>query len=262
MLTIDSYISAPLEIEKELLQCFSNSDKLVIFDIGACEAEDSIKYSRLFPSATIYSFEPLPSNQEKARANLSKYNVANVKLISEALSNQVGSAFFHISSGNPEGLQNNDNWDYGNKSSSLLAPSEEMPKYHQWLKFEEKVHVQTNTLEHFCNQHNIVQIDFAHIDVQGAELMVLIGSGNMLQNIKAVWLEVENVELYKNQPLKNEVEHFMQSKGFINILDKVDHISGDQFYVNLNFFPDAKKRFYHKVAIVQQIKNAIREIFR
>ena len=48
MLTRESYINSPVEIENELLHFFNKKEPLIIFDIGACEAEDSIRYSDLF----------------------------------------------------------------------------------------------------------------------------------------------------------------------------------------------------------------------
>ncbi len=77
----------------------------------------------------------------------------------------------------------------------------------------------------------INNIDLAFIDVQGAELMVLKGAGDFIKNIEAIWMEVESIELYANQPLKNDVESFMKSHGFIKIIDTVDEVAGDQLYV-------------------------------
>lgn len=91
-------------------------------------------------------------------------------------------------------------------------------------------------LEKYVADKNIKSIDFAHIDVQGAELMVLEGAGSFLQNVKLIWMEVEAVELYKNQPLKNDVEAFMKKNNFINILDTVNSVAGDQLYANLTYF--------------------------
>jgi hypothetical protein len=64
--------------------------------------------------------------------------------------------------------------------------------------------------------------------------MVLKGAGTMLKNIRMIWMEVEAIELYKDQPLKNEVEEFMARNGFIKLKDTVDNISGDQLYINAN----------------------------
>jgi hypothetical protein len=49
-------------------------------------------------------------------------------------------------------------------------------------------------------------------------------------------MEVEAKPLYKDQPLKEDVEEFMTSRGFAKRLDTVGSISGDQLYVNTRFY--------------------------
>lgn len=237
MSNFEEYIQTPIEFEKEILAFFGRQDKLVIFDIGACEGEDAIRYSKLFPNATIFAFEPLPNNFSSILKNLSNYRISNVVTLPEALSNTIGKAGFYVSSGHPDHIEKSDDWDYGNKSSSLLAP-DKVKETHGWLKFENMIEVKTNTIESFCRSKNIKGIDFIHLDVQGSELMVIEGAGEMLKNIKMIWLEVESVSLYKDQPLKDDVERFMSKNNFLNILDKVSSISGDQLYINKTHFPD------------------------
>ena len=58
-------------------------------------------------------------------------------------------------------------------------------------------------------------------------------------------MEVEVVELYKDQPLKNVIEQFMEKNEFTNVLNKVDAISGDQLYVNRNYFSEEKLKELH-----------------
>ena len=147
-------------------------------------------------------------------------------------------AEFFLSEGEPDDLKNDDNWNYGNKSSSLLPPSEEMKKHTEWLNFKNKIQVNTLRLDNYVAGKKIEGIDFIHMDVQGAELMVLDGAGVFLNKIKLIWLEVEAVELYKGQPLKSNVEEYMQKNNFVNVLDTVDNISGDQLYLNRSFFSD------------------------
>jgi FkbM family methyltransferase len=241
--TIDSYINTALPIEKELTTLFSIEGKLVIFDIGSCEGEDSIKYARLFPNSKIYSVEALPKNLELIRKNISLFGICNVEIIPFALSNQTGISTFHVSSGQPEEntVSQNSNslsldWDYGNKSSSLLAPADVQTVF-PWLKFDNGIDVETTTLNDICLEKGLTCIDFIHMDVQGAELLVLQGAGDLIRSTKVIWLEVEAVHLYQNQPLRADIEKFMLKNNFWLLKDTVDNISGDQMYVNRNYFP-------------------------
>jgi FkbM family methyltransferase len=247
--TIDSYINTTLPIEKELKTLFNTEDKLVIFDIGSCEGEDSIKYARLYPNSKIYSVEALPKNLELIHKNLSSFSISNVEVIPFALSDKNGISTFHVSSGHPEEhrlSQNNNSpssdWDYGNKSSSLLAPSQ-VQSIFPWLKFQGSIDVETTTLKDICLTKRITCIDFIHMDVQGAELLVLQGAGELIKNTKVIWLEVEAISLYQNQPLKEDIEKFMSKNNFWKLKDTVDNVSGDQMYVNISYFPKTKISF-------------------
>lgn len=232
----DLYINSPLEIESQLLRFLKKESVKTVFDIGACEAEDSIRYSRLFPNATVYAFEPRQDNLETGLELVRKYECHNIQFEQVALSEYNGSAEFFLSDGEPGHLKNSDRWNFGNKSSSLLPPSAEMKIHTGWLQFNQSIQVKTIRLEDYVASRNISEIDFAHIDVQGAELMVLRGAGQFLNKIKLIWMEVEAVELYQGQPLKNDVENFMRDHNFVNVLDTVDQVSGDQLYANLSYF--------------------------
>ncbi len=230
-LTRDTYISAPSPIELELRDVFGDSGCRVVFDIGACEGEDSIKYALLYPGATVYAFEPMPGNIARIRDLVARYGVEQrVKYFQMALSDSQGSSVFYASSGAPDHLENSIDWDYGNKSGSLLQPDAVKDLY-PWLEFDDHSTVRTETLQAFCTEAGVSHIDLVHIDVQGAELMVLRGAGDMLKNIRMIWMEVEEAPLYLDQPLAQDVENFMLSNGFKKVKDTVGEVSGDQLYL-------------------------------
>ena len=77
------------------------------------------------------------------------------------------------------------------------------------------------------------------MDVQGAELMVLKGAGELIEHIKLIWLEVESVELYKDQPVRSDVEAFMRDNGFQLLKDTVGRVSGDQLYISNDFYQNS-----------------------
>ncbi|AMR31836.1 hypothetical protein A0256_10585 [Mucilaginibacter sp. PAMC 26640] len=252
----DRYLNTPFEFQNQLTALFSTDAAITIFDIGACEGEDSIKYSKLYPHSKIYAFEPLPGNFEKVKSNIEKYQAANVAPFCQALSDKIETTVFYISSGAPAGQENNPDWDFGNKSSSLLPPDKVSEEF-EWLKFNQQVEIQTNTLFNFCKDKAINQIDFIHLDVQGAELLVLQGAGNFIKDIKCIWLEVENVSLYKNQPLKKDVERFMKQNEFTKIIDTVGSVSGDQLYVRNDL---SQKLIKSKRPGLAQLKSLYRKL--
>ncbi len=235
-MNLDDYLKTPSPHQKALAKLFGPNEQLVIFDIGACEGEDSIRYHRMFPNAKIYSFEPLPKNIIRFKSNIKKYQAQNITLTVEALSDNEGHATFFVSSGQPEHIEASEDWDYGNKSSSLLPP-EKTKEVHKWLKFKEEITVTTTTLAIIFERFGIDFVDFIHMDIQGAELMALTGAGAKISQVKSIWLEVEAKELYKDQPLQKEIEQFMTDHGFRKVMDTVGEVAGDQLYVNKAFFP-------------------------
>jgi FkbM family methyltransferase len=208
----------------------------VIFDIGSCEGEDSIRYARLFPSARIWAVEPLPANVDLIRANLARYGVDRVEVVPLALSDSVGYATLHVSSGRPDDAPADIDWDFGNKSSSLLPPSGHLAA-HPWVHFDKMIEVETDRLDALAQRYGLSGIDYIHMDVQGAELRVLDGAGALLDSVRVIWIEVEAMSLYKDQPLRADVERFMTRRGFEKRLDTVGAVSGDQLYVNTRFYP-------------------------
>tara|TARA_R110002126_G_scaffold142546_3_gene288412 strand:- start:2758 stop:3582 length:825 start_codon:yes stop_codon:yes gene_type:complete len=223
--------------ETVLVQLFDKKEDLTIFDIGACEGLSSIRYLSIFPKSYAYAFEPIPNNFKTVQNNIIKFKAKNLKAFELGLSSKKGEATFYVSSGNPEGktTPSDNSTSFGNKSSSLFKPGK-TKEVHTWLKFNEQITIQTETLANFCKDHKIDAIDFIHMDVQGAELMVLQGANNMIQNINAIWLEVEKIELYENQALKEDIENFFIDKDFVCVLNKVNHIAGDQLWVKKSFF--------------------------
>jgi FkbM family methyltransferase len=204
---------------------------LTIFDIGACEAEDSIRYSNLFPNAKIYAFEPVPENFHKAIENIIHYQKSNqIFIYPFALNDKEGEFEFYVSSGKPMIENKISDWDFGNKSSSLLKPGK-IKHIHEWLKFDRIIKVQTKTLKRFCSENNINKIHLLHLDVQGAELNVLKSAGEVLFETDLIWLEVSVVELYKNQALEKDIRNFLNPK-YELILSRMEGSSGDQLYVN------------------------------
>lgn len=237
-----------LEIqEKVISKIFNTKNNATFFDIGACEGLSSKRYLSLFQNASCYAFEPVPENFAKILENKTLYKLTNLNAFQLGLSSKKGTATFYVSSGKPPNKENptDNSSGFGNKSSSLYKPSK-TKEIHTWLKFNNTITIQTDTLENFCKAHQITTIDFIHLDVQGAELMVLQGAKNMISNITSLWLEVEKIELYENQALKPDIETFLLKNNFICIINKVNNIAGDQFWIQKSFHKslDTKTKLY------------------
>lgn len=104
-----------------------------------------------------------------------------------------------------------------NSKSSFLKPNVSLlsifpnPTRFDVIKTEE---VPADTLDNQLQLHNVSDIDFIKIDVQGHELSVLKGAVESLKKAVAVEVEVEFIPIYENQPLFSEVDAFLKSQGF------------------------------------------------
>jgi FkbM family methyltransferase len=221
--------------EVVLKKIYDPSAAITILDIGACEGESSVRYSKMFPNARIFAFEPLQKNIELIERHIEKYHASNVSVKPVCLSDRIGTVEFHVSSGTPEKFKDKDvDWNFGNKSSSILPAGGVMKNFYPWLNFMEKVEVPSTTVSQFMSDEGLKDIDFVHMDVQGAELIVLRGAD--LNVIKAVWLEIAFVELYKGQPLRKDIEKYFRQRGFIKLIERIANAHGDQFWIQKKIF--------------------------
>jgi FkbM family methyltransferase len=212
--------------------CKDSSQELTFFDIGACEGESAIDYKSKFPKAHIHLFEPLPDNMVLIKKHIQESGFTGLYPNETCLSDKEGLAEFFVSSGSPSNSELKDytELDYWNKSSSLLAPGS-IEEHYKWLEFKKKIQVSTTTLDLYCKEKKISGIDFIHMDVQGAELMVLNGAAAHMSTIDLIWMEVSSLDIYKDQPLKKEVNDYMKRFGFFKALDIGDHVTGDELWI-------------------------------
>jgi FkbM family methyltransferase len=215
---------------------FKDSPPLVIMDVGCCEGEDSLRYLKLFPEAFIYGIEPNPENVSKIHSLTELMSSGRFYLTQAAVSNQVGTSTLHLSSGNPIDKPNTSEWDYGNKSSSLLRPTTLMQRIVPWLRFEQSIDVPTITLDRIADQNEIRQVDILHMDIQGAELLAFQGAQRLLNRIGVIWVEVADCQIYQDQPSSALITEFLAGFGFSLTLRSVSQGLGDHLYVNSNYF--------------------------
>jgi len=202
---------------------FSGTEPATIFDVGANIGQTTKKYRKLFPKADIYSFEPFPPVFSMYSRNTKGDHRVHPNQI--ALSNREGSASFYTNS--------------CHYTNSLLPVQE---KYKEIANFEPKseIQVKTETLDNYCSRNKIERIDILKMDVQGGELMVLEGAQKLLRENKIglIFTEVTFTELYKDQPVFDNLKDFLGRFGFVvykkyNIEDptKAKPAEGDVIFI-------------------------------
>ena len=95
---------------------------------------------------------------------------------------------------------------------SLYKPNEEFIKLYNNFEvayLKKETEIDTISLDYFIDKHDVGNIDFIKIDVQGAELDIFKGGSKALKNVLKIVCEVEFVQLYENQPLFGDVCNYL-----------------------------------------------------
>ena len=137
-----------------------------VFDIGANVGQTALECAISWPTAEIFSFEPVSSTFAQLRENTRRRR--NVKCHQLAFGNEPGTARIHIHPGSE-------------RNSLKTIGTESRPC--ETVKVE--------TVDRFCEQNAISRISLLKTDTEGFELEVLCGSAQMLSGaVSAVLVEV------------------------------------------------------------------------
>ena len=183
-------------IQKIMLDFFTNKTPLVICDIGASPIDKTEFIDDLFnnTNSKLLGFEPNKDEFEK----IDKTN-QNKKFYNYALGD-----------GNDKKL----NICKAPGMSSFLKPNLDYLKlfygFEEWAKIEREETVKTKKLNDIEEE-----IDFIKIDVQGYEYEVLNNGTKKLKNIKVVQFESSPFPLYINEKSISEVLILLEKNGFM-----------------------------------------------
>ena len=107
----------------------------------------------------------------------------------------------------------------GGMSSSILKPKDHIRIYPE-ITFNEKLSITSFRLYSIVNHlfsQNLIRTqnsEMIYLDVQGAELMVLKGAGELLENAKYIWTEVSSGLCYEGAVSYIEIIQFMSLYNF------------------------------------------------
>jgi FkbM family methyltransferase len=170
-----------------------------VFEVGAADGRDSLRYAELFPAANVFAFEPVPElyGQLAAKAagcpRITGFNVA--------LADRQGSAEFHLS-----------NWI---DASSLLRPKATGSTFDAYQASSRSITVNVDTLDAVCRREGIEHIDLLKMDAQGAELRILEGASEVFARgaVDMVYSEVHFMESYEGAARFDQVMSWLLGRG-------------------------------------------------
>lgn len=106
---------------------------------------------------------------------------------------------------------------------------------HPHVRYVDTFEANSITINSFVDRNNIQDFskyNFWNFDIQGAELMALKGATKYIKNAKALYLEVNEKELYKGCGLIGEIDAFLSQYGFKRVLTEMtQHGWGDALYL-------------------------------
>lgn len=184
-----------------------------VIHIGAHFGQEFLTYNSLNIKNIVF-FEPVPKTFYKLKENIGD----NAILKNIALGNMIGEIEMNIESANQ------------GQSSSILEPNIHLKQYPHII-FNEKIKVPITKLDTFIGEFKNIY-NFINIDVQGYELEVFKGSIDILENIDYIMTEVNRDEVYKNCPMIEDIDNFLNKYGFNRVETVWDGGTwGDAFYI-------------------------------
>jgi FkbM family methyltransferase len=181
---------------------FRDAAPRIIFDVGAHTGETIREYKAIFPGAEIHSFEPFPNSFKELRAAAARHT--NVHAVNLALSDRAGEAEF--------------NSNVRCATNSLLPVDAAAERaWSRLVVAKDKIRVQTDTLDAYCERQAIGAIDILKIDVQGAEPLVLQGADRMLRrrSVRLLYVEILAAPCYTGQAELHEFLAQVHGYGFV-----------------------------------------------
>lgn len=172
-----------------------------IIDVGAHHGSMTAWFRSSFPTAHIYAVEPDPVTFERlqeAYAHDSSVTLANVGLLSSE-----GRATFHRG--------------HMDATSSMFPRNTTGRRYfHSAYTMRETLEVVCRTLDSYCADARIKQIDILKLDTQGSELAILEGGSGLLSagRIEVVVTEFFCIPHYEGAPLLDEIWTFLRRHGY------------------------------------------------
>lgn len=173
--------------------------ELIIFDVGARGGVDKC-WNSLGNQMKIYAFEP--DVEECIKINEKNKN-KNIKYIPIALAEKSGIQNMFINKlGDASGFYQT-NFRYVNKFQMGIN-----------LETQKVIQVETRNLIEVCKIYEIPSIDIIKLDVEGAELDILKGAGDLISEFSAVISEVRMTDKLNGSPPFNYLMEYMNTKNF------------------------------------------------
>ena len=157
-----------------------------IIEVGAYDCQESLKFTYLFPNASITAFECSPKLIDGCKHNSNKSD--RITLVEKMVTdNPINKTFYDCNGG----------------VSSMCRPKYDKHRI---------IDVSTTRMDEYLGDS---EVDFLWIDVQGAELNVLRSFGDKLKNVNTIYCEVDICKgRYDSDSTLDSVNEFLFNNGY------------------------------------------------
>lgn len=171
---------------------------------------------KLHSYINVSGFEPNPAEfknilNPSKNSRLNAYSSATY--FQKAMSDQQGTMPLFLTRHSSYASMLQANW---NNHEKHVGRIQQFELWKNALIVEEKIMVETTTLDHFTQQNNIQQIHFLKLDTQGTELQVLKGGQSLFaeSRIHVIKCEIAFYTVYQHQCLFSDIDFFLRNNGF------------------------------------------------
>jgi FkbM family methyltransferase len=189
----------------------------VIFDIGAYDGGDSIRFKYRFPDAQVVAFEADPERYAVVSANVAPFGITCVHAV--ACDQDAPVSWYRSHDARFDDSKTG-------SQGSMYRHSPEFQRRHDFVKQSAApTTVDGIRIDSFCAQSAITEIDVAHIDVEGAEHEVVAGFGGILP--KLVYAEAAPFDPWIGARQPRELHRKLSCMGYLLAAELIN----DRLYV-------------------------------
>ena len=178
-----------LRLQRLIVDGARAESKMIVFDVGARIGDWSKAFvdraSAQSRDVELHAFEPVPDSRHMLeRALAGQVESGRARVNGAALSNESRTMHIHVP--------------HFTGGTSTLHPDPS-------VKYQEVLEVQTSTIDRYCSENSIDQIDMVKIDTEGNDLRVMQGATELLRrgNVGVVQFEYTYRWIYSRSYLKD-----------------------------------------------------------
>lgn len=174
------YISGEEFLLQEVLPKLFQKKDIVVFDVGANVGNYALHINKSNPKASIFCFEPVPTTFKLLEKNTK--NFQNIKCINIGLGDTVGKLNIYTYKDNVV-------------SPHATIYKEVISDLHNAKDDYVAYHADISTLDKFCSDNGITNIDLLKIDTEGNEYAVLKGTSELIKEKRLKVIQFEFGEM-------------------------------------------------------------------